>query len=392
MARRSRLRLAMLAHGAALALLALGPGCASWRTVARHEGWTLRAEPGQAVDEALFTRAFDPALRTVEQIFGSFEHTVDVHAVAVAESGPPLAAGALSPGALSGAQYVPGIGPARVRAWHLRSSALFGAPSGIYVAVPETGTAAHELVHARLAEQGGELPLWLEEGIASYVGDGFLAHDTWIVDGLACWPLRELAEQRLSDEELARLCALRAEEASDSRENVLAHFVGWALVFDLASKSGGIAWRDWIARYGHGISTSEARARLSRTLQPETLEAWLERLADPSPAVRMATAKGLWKLRSERVLRRLLDALDAEKDPEAQVALSINVLATAGEMPLSPDLLGRVWRTVWPRLRRAHLEDKSEDDALHELMRSVRFGSNRAAQGPLDLLRRLWAE
>lgn len=392
MARASRPLPTASALCALLALAALGTGCASWRTVARHEGWTLRAAPDQKVDEASFTRAFDPALRAVEQLFGPFEHPVDVHAVDVQEGGPPEATGALSPAALSGAQYVPGIGPARVRAWHLHSSGLFGDPSGIYVAVPEAGTAAHELVHARLAELGMDLPLWLEEGIASFVGDGFLEHDTWTVDGLACWPLRELQEQRLSDEELARLCALRAEEASDSRENVLAHFVGWALVFDLAHESGALAWRDWIARYAHGISTSEARARLARTLLAETLDAWLARLGDPSPAVRMASAKGLWKLRSERVLRLLLDALEKEQDAQAQVALSINVLATAGEMPLSPDLLGRVWRTVWPRLRRAHLEDKAEDDALRELMRSVRFGSNRAAQGPLDVLRRLWAE
>ncbi len=377
-----------------LALVLVLPlaSCASWRTVAEHPGWTLRAAPGHAVDEAAFARAFDPALRAVEELFGPFRHAVDVHAIEGEGQGPPHATGSLAQSVKGSTQDVPGIGPARVRAWHLHSNGLFGDPSGIYVSSPEAGTAAHELVHARLAELSGELPLWLEEGIASLMGDGFLEHGVWTVDGLACWPLRELALQRLSDEELARLCALRAEEASDSRENVLAHFVGWAISFDLLRESGRIDWHAWIARYAKGIPVGEARERMQRTLQRETLDAWLERLGDPRPEVRMATAKGLWKLRSERVLARLLDALDKEQDPEAQVALSINALAAAGEMPLPPDLLGRVWRTVWPRLRRAHLEDPTEDDALHELMRSVRFGSNRAAQAPLDLLRRFWAE
>ena len=69
--------------------------------------------------------------------------------------------------------------------------------------------------------------------------------------------------------------------------------------------------------------------------------------------VRCAAAKGLWKLRSEHVLERLLDALEREQDPEARIVLSINALAAAGEIALRPELTDRVWRTVRPRLRRA---------------------------------------
>jgi HEAT repeat protein len=157
-------------------------------------------------------------------------------------------------------------------------------------------------------------------------------------------------------------------------------------------ESGALDWNGWLARYCNGISVKEARERIERTLAPATIDAWLEHLADPRPEVRAATAKGLWKLRSERVLTRLLDALESEQDSEVRVVLSINALAAAGEMPLRPELTDRVWRTVRPKLRRAELEDEAESRALGELLRSFRYGSRGAAQGPLEALRRLWAE
>lgn len=375
----------------ALLLLPLA-SCTSWRTVGVHEKWTLRAEAGEKVDEAAYARAFDPALRTVEAAFGPFRERVAVHAIADEKTVSAKGASALGHEENLATQVVPGIGLARVRAWHVHSSGPFGSPSGIYLGAPDAGTAAHELVHARLAEVSRDLPLWLEEGLASIFGDGILMHGTWTVDGLACWPLRELGDQRIPDAELERLCSLRAGEDEDARENVLAHFVGWAIVFDLMRESGSVDWRGWIARYAHGISTGEARERLERSLAPATIDCWLGRLADERPEVRCAAAKGLWKLRSERVLERLLDALEEERDPEARVVLSINALAAAGEMPLRPELTGRVWRTVWPRLRRAELEDGAENRALGELMRSFRYGTRGTSQGPLEALRRVWAE
>jgi HEAT repeats len=374
------------------ALCLLGLSCASWRTVSEHEQWKLCAESGQAVDEQAFARAFDPALRTVASAFGPFRERVCVHVVADEKGASSSAASSLAQPESLATQDVPGIGLARVRAWHVRSTGPFGAASGIYLGTPDTGTAAHELVHARLAELAGDLPLWLEEGLASIFGDGILIDGTWTVDGLACWPLRELGEQQLSDEELARLCRLRAGEDSDSRENVLAHFVGWAIVFDLLRESGSLDWNAWLARYSGGIATSEARERLQRTLAPATVEAWLAHLRDPRPEVRAATAKGLWKLRSERVLEQLLDALTDEQESEVRVVFSINALAAAGEMPLRPDLAARVWRTVWPKLRRLELQDSAENSAFAELKRSFRYGSRGASQGPLEALRRVWAE
>jgi len=375
----------------AIALLACA-SCTSWRTVGEHEKWTLRAEPGQRVDDEAFARAFDPALRAVEAAFGPFRERVRVHALADEKNVNTRGASALAqPEGLS-TQVVPGIGLARVRAWHVRSTGPFGAPAGIYLGAPDAGTAAHELVHARLAELSGDLPLWLEEGLAAIFGDGILMHGEWTVDGLACWPLRELADQQLPDAELERLCKLRAGEDGDTRENVLAHFVGWAIVFDLMRESGAIDWNAWLGRYAGGIPLAEARERLERTLAPATVDGWLARLADPRAQVRCAAAKGLWKLRSEHVLERLLDALELEQDPEARIVLSINALAAAGEMALRPELTDRVWRTVRPRLRRAQLADDAENQALGELLRSLRYGSRSTSQGPLEALRRVWAE
>jgi len=75
-----------------------------------------------------------------------------------------------------------------------------------------------------------------------------------------------------------------------------------------------------------------------------------------------------------------------------RIVLSINALAAAGEMPLRPELTDRVWRTVRPRLRRAQLADDAENQALGELLRSLRYGSRSTSQGPLEALRRVWAE
>jgi len=375
----------------ALLLLAL-ESCASWRTVDEHEKWTLRTESGQKVDVQAYARAFEPALSAVESAFGPFRERVSVHVLADEKGASSKGASALAQPENLEPQVVPGIGLARVRAWHVRSTGPFGTPAGIYIGAPDTGTATHEFVHARLAELCGDLPLWFEEGLAAILGDGILMQGRWTVDGLACWPLRELGDQKLDDAELERLCRLRAGEDGDTRENVLAHFVGWAIVFDLMRESGSLDWNDWLARYRNGISTADARERIERTLAPATVDTWLEHLKDARPEVRAATAKGLWKLRSESALVHLLDALEAERDPEARIVMSINALAAAGELTLRPELTSRVWRTVRPRLRGAQLEDSAENRALGELLRSLRFGSRGASQGPLEALRRVWAE
>lgn len=380
----------MLVLGSSFALAS--SSCSSWRPLERHSSWTLYAERGAIVDPAPYAAAFAPAFAAVEQTFGPFQREVRVQVWS--GEGDSLGGGdsALHEDAGGAVQDVPGIGPARVRAFHTRGTSPFGPPSGVYVSSPETGTAVHELVHARLAEEPDDFPLWLEEGIACVLGDGTLFRDRWVVDGLACWPLRELGTQTISDEELERLCVMRAEQQSDVRENVLVHFVGWALVFDLYRMEGRLDWRGWHARYAKGIALGEARERLQRTLDPGTPLAWLERLTNSDPGVRLAAAKGTWKLRSAAIVQRLLSALDDEQDPQVQVGLALNVLASAGESPLPNNVVRRMWRTVWPRLHAAELKDPAEHAAVDELLRSFRYGSTKASQGPLDQLRRFWAE
>jgi hypothetical protein len=72
--------------------------------------------------------------------------------------------------------------------------------------------------------------------------------------------------------------------------------------------------------------------------------------------------------------------------------LSINVLAAAGEMRLPGDLQGRMWREVWPKLRRAQLDDEREQRALEQLVSSFRWGSRQGSREPLEELRAYWAE
>lgn len=369
--------------------------CTSWRAQVRNEEWTLYAKRALAAEEARrYESTIAPAHATVASMLGPFEHRVDLYVWEEGDGEPANATSSiqLHEGDVGAVQDVPGIGPARVRAFHARSDTFFGPESGIYLGAPDTGTAAHELVHARISEEDLALPLWLEEGLANVLGDGYQDGERWIVDGLACWPIRELVEARISDAELATLLRLSADDASDVRENVLAHFVGWAIVFDLYREAGKLDWRAWVARYAKGIDPAEARERMQRSIGPEALESWLKRLADPAPAVRIATAKGLWKLRSLVAVEALLDQLDVEKDPLARVALAINLLASAGEMRLPEDLQRRMWRQAWPAMRRAKLADPRDQRAVEELFGTFRWGSRSNARAPLDQLRRYWAE
>ncbi|MCY2959188.1 MAG: hypothetical protein NTY35_03400 [Planctomycetota bacterium] len=369
--------------GAALsaALLVGLTGCSTWHRVEAYPGWSLYSEVPEGVDVGAFQRAYDPAFDAVETVLGKFRSPVRIHAFEDEDGAAGVAA----------VQEVPGIGRARVRAYHTRGEGPFGPAAGIYASSADPGTAVHELVHARIAEIDRDLPLWFEEGLACVLGDGFLDGERWVVDGLACWPLRELRERTPDVTELARLLAVRADHGTDLRENVLVHFVGWAIVFDMYRTEGRVDWPGWIAQ-ARSMSVAEARERLQRTLSAETETAWLARLDDVDRGVRMATAKGLWKLRSEDVLRRLLDRLGREEDPEVQVALSINALAAAGEREPPGRLAGRMWRTVWPALRRAELANPVEEAAVESLLSSFRWRGNRDSDAALDALQRFWAE
>lgn len=355
--------------------------CSSWQRVESHERWSLYAERADGVDAESFRRAYEPAFDAVTRVFGDFEAPVRIHALDEDDDARSFAA----------VHEVPGIGRARVRAYHTRGEGPFGPTAGVYAGSADPGTAVHELVHARIAEIDPDLPLWFEEGLACVLGDGFLDGDRWVVDGFACWPLRELRDSTPDDRELARLMSVRAEQGTDLRENVLVHFVGWAIVFDMYRADGGVDWPRWITA-ARTMGVVEARERLVRTLSADTEKSWLDRLDDEDRGVRMATAKGLWKLRSESVLRRLLDRLGDEDDPEVQIALAINTLAAAGEREPSGRLTGRMWRTVWPVLRRAELADAKEQAAVESLFASFRWRGQRDSAGALEALERFWAE
>ncbi len=384
-------RLQSILAAAALAFLA---SCASWQTVERTERWSLLSSTQPAdTERRAYVDAIEPAFDAVALRFGAFKSRVSIHMWKGDPPGDDTGSTAQLHESRTGAvQDVPGIGPARVRAFHARSRGLFGTVSGVYLGAAETGTTAHELVHARLAEESVNLPLWLEEGLASVVGDGYCDGRRWVVDGLACWPLRELTEARLDDRELSSLLALVADDSTDVRQNVLAHFVGWAIVFDLYRESGKLDWRAWVSAFEKHIDLAEARLRLARTLAPETLRHWLERLDDPDRGVRIATAKGTWKLRSPTVVEALLDRLEREDDPIVRVALGINALAAAGEMRLPNGLQERMWSTVGPMLRRVKLDDPVEAQAVEDLRRTFRWGARQSPREPLEKLRRYWAE
>src|SRR5258706_15872176 len=137
-----------------LAACLASTACSSWRPVARFDGWTLYSERGHEVDARSFEAAVAPAIRTVEEALGPFERPIRVHAWNGEAGAETSGAEIIHEGEGGPVQDVPGIGPARVRAYHARGDGLFGPPGGIFLAAPECGTVAHELVHARAAEEG----------------------------------------------------------------------------------------------------------------------------------------------------------------------------------------------------------------------------------------------
>lgn len=377
--------------------------CASWTPVQRSTAWTLYVKDGETVDVERFDSALAPAFRAVESKMGEFRRRVRVHAwdedskpdgrVSDARTAPPN-------GPPTGELHVvPGIGPARVRAYHVKGGPFSLQTAGVFLGTSDVGTVVHELVHARIAELDVRLPLWFEEGVASIYGDGAMYDGRWTFDGLACWPLRELRELQLSDGELTRLMNLNASDEYDSRENLLVHFVGWAIVFDLAREAPDETWGEWLARFEsealqRGVVVA-ARARLAHALRPTTEREWLERLRSEDPGVRIATVKSLWKLRSVEVIDLMLDALDRESVAEVRVAIALNILLGAGETRLGRTRWNRVSASVFPTLRETKLEDPKEAEALKAVYQSMRRWDSRGGrsmQASLADLARLWEE
>jgi len=375
------------------------PGCAGWTPVHSTAEWKLFVRDGAPVDVARFERVLEPAFDAVEQRMGPFHGQVPVHAWQ-AEDTDVAAGREFLPGAApDGTRQVPGIGPARVRAFHVRGGTSLFAQSGIFLGGGEVGTAVHELVHARLAEEKHEVPLWFEEGLASLFGDGALFEGRWVVDGLAYWPMRELRNQQVEDAELTRLLQISARDSYDARENLMVHFVGWAIVFDLYREQPQADWRTWLAAFREGAAArgnlQEARRRLDHTLAWDTHREWLERLHDPNPGVRIAAAKGVWKLRSLSAVDALLDALETEQHPEVRFALAVNAMLTTGEMRLGRERWWRMREHVFPTIRENELADPEEREAGRELYDSMRrWGSDRRgrAQQAIQELSRFWEE
>jgi len=370
-------------------------GCSTWRPAEEYEGWTLFVQSGATVSIDEFHDAVQPAYEAVEELLGPFGEGVRVHAW---NGGVQMAAGnhgRLTHDPEEAIEEVPGIGPARVRAFHSRGSGgLFGL-SGVFVGTADAGTAVHELVHAHLAESGERLPLWFEEGFAMILGDGTLHEGRWTVDGLACWPWHELRLADLAEEEVARLLALRSSVEHSVRDNVLVHFLGWAIVFDLHRETGELDWRTLLARFEAARDpAAEAHRRLRRTLDDSTPLAWLEeRLASEAVAVRLAAARGTWKLHSLEVLELLLDALRDEPDVEVRASLAVNALAAAGELEHEHRTRHRLWRTLLPVLREAVLPDPGETSALRTLHRAYRYGEGEYdVEAALGRLERFWEE
>lgn len=380
----------------AAALFALA-SCASWRPAGEYAGWSLFVRDGSRIEPAAYAAAVEPAFRAVEGWLGPFEHDVRIHAWSGGIEMQSGNRGRIIVGETE-AHDVPGIGPARVTAFHSRSPRGPFSAKGVYLGVADTGTAVHELVHAHFADRRAQVPLWFEEGLAMLLGDGILVaakagderRARWQVDGFVAWPWRELRDRHLTDADITRLLSLRAGSEHSIEENLLVHFLGWAIVFDLFRETQVIDWPLWLRTFELAPDPlAEGRRRLDRTLSEQTPLAWLARLESPKAAVRLAAAKGTWKLRSTEVVSRLLGRLRHESDPEVRLGLAVNALAAAGEMRLPWRLERRLWPRVLRALREAEVPDAEERRAARTLYSAY---ARAGTAPPLESLARYWRE
>ncbi|MFT7670774.1 MAG: hypothetical protein ACI8X5_003487 [Planctomycetota bacterium] len=377
----------------AVLLLCLA-SCTSWEQAEKFDGWALYTKDGEMVSGEDFAAGVQPAFSKVEELMGEFQSQVKVHAWVGGVELREGARGTITTDNDGTIADVAGIGPARVRAFHARSEGNLFGQSGVFIGTADPGTAAHELVHARLAEESPLLPLWFEEGFAMIVGDGALYDGEWIVDGFAYWPWRELRELQLNDEALSRLLTVTSGDSHSVRDNVLVHFIGWAIVFDLYREVGELDWRKLLELHeANPDALADARQRLDSTLGDKSPEKWLSRLSSEIPGVRLACTRGTWKLHSRSIQGMLLGALRDETDPEVQAALAVNALATAGQIRLGRRQTGWMWARVYPVLRQTKLEDPEETSALRTLYRAYRYGNSRYdTQAALDRLSRFWED
>jgi len=307
-------------------------GCTAWREVASHEDWTLYVKPGTGVDAESFEQLLDPAVAAVEEALGPFERPVNVHAW---DGGVDLESGTrgrMRTGEDAGL-VDSNLGLARVRAFHVKRDP-FG-PGGVFLGEASAGAAVHELVHARLAELSPTPPLWFEEGLAMLLADGELIAGPdgtleWVRDGLCAWPRSVLASDPPDDAALATVLALESGDEHSVEENLLVHFIGWGLVFDLYREAPAADWRTWLNTFQ--ADPASARDRLERSLDRGTFLVWLhEHLTDANPGVRAAAARGTWRGADSSSLQLLSSALRYESDPTVRATLAINLLAAAGE-------------------------------------------------------------
>ncbi len=375
-------------------LLVTLASCSSWQRTEQYGGWSLYVKSGETVSNQAFFDAVQPAFEAVERELGPFKKTIRVHAWNGGVAMDDGTKGRITSGDEGTVTEVSGIGPARVRAFHARGDGGFFSLSGVFVGTADEGTAVHELVHAHLAEDGERLPLWFEEGFAMVMGDGAMFENRWVVDGLACWPWRELRDLEMDEAKFENLLSLSSGKVHSVRDNVLVHFVGWAIVFDLYREVGRLDWREMLNRHNAAADPlREARIRYERTLRIETIESWLTRLQDPDPGTRLATVRGTWKLHSHAVQGTLLSMLRDETHPEVRASFAVNALATAGQVRLGRRRTGWMWRAVFPVLKQTVLASQEETSALRTLYRAYRYGNPEYnTQAALEQLDRFWED
>ncbi|MFT4709058.1 MAG: hypothetical protein ACI8Q9_000175, partial [Planctomycetota bacterium] len=198
--------------------------------------------------------------------------------------------------------------------------------------------------------------------------------------------------QQITDAELLDLLAIRVSDSHSVEDNLMVHFVGWALVFDLYREDPTGSWRNWLARME--ANPEDARMRLNRSIDEDGVRQWLKtRFDDENPAVRQAAARGVWRIGDALSLQLLSSALRKEQDMAVVATLTINILAAAGEGRFAG--MGR-WnglRLPLMKLREEPFEDATERWASRRLLAGYQgYAGSEAIREAFEILSSYWQE
>lgn len=117
----------------------------------------------------------------------------------------------------------------------------------------------HQFVHAVI---GGDIPIWVNEGMAEYFGEGIFTGDGFVIGVIPPWRLTRIKQTMQSDGFKSIKSIMRLSHSTwNSEMNIANYDQAWSMVHFLAHGDGGIyqqPFEEYMNLIGHGRSSEEA--------------------------------------------------------------------------------------------------------------------------------------